>query len=128
MKSAFCLAALLVLAGTSRAQERVTGNDLKQLGLAYHAFHDANNKGPANAEELAPFFENSKKLLDHLKSKRIEFFYNVRITDMTEGTANTILAYEKELPSKGGFALYGDGTVRKLSADEFKKATLAKKQ
>ena len=128
MKLTFCLASFLVLVNSVRADERVTANDLKQIGLAYHAFHDANNRGPANAEQLAPFFENSKKLLDHLKTKRIEFFYNVRITDMTEGTTNTVLAYEKDTPTKGGFALYGDGTVRKLSAEQFKKAILAKKQ
>jgi hypothetical protein len=128
MKSTFCLTALLALVPSARADERVTANDLKQIGLAYHAFHDANNRGPANPEQLAPFFENSKKLLDHFKTKRIEFFYNVRIVDMTEGTANTVLAYEKDTPTKGGYALYGDGSVRKLSAEQFKKAILAKKQ
>jgi|SRR6266511_3247132 len=128
MKYTFCLTALLVLAGTSRAQDRVTANDLKQLGLAYHAYVDANTKAPPNADDLAPFFENSKKLLDHLKSKRIEFFWGVRPVEMTEGTSNTVLAYEKDAPTKGGFVLYGDGSTRKLSADEFKKATLAKKQ
>jgi hypothetical protein len=128
MKSTFSLTLLLILAGGAPADERVTANDLKQIGLAYHAYHDANNKGPANAEQLAPYFENSKKLLDHLKTKRIEFFYNVRLAEMTEGSSQTVLAYEKDTPTKGGFALYGDGSVRKLSADEFKKAILAKKQ
>ena len=124
-----CVVALLVLGGGARAAaDDVTTNDLKQIGLAYHNHHDATNKGPANAKELAPYFENNKRLLDHLESKRIVFFYNVRITQMTEGTSNTILAYEKDVPTKGGLALFGDGSVRKLTADEFKKAPKAGKQ
>lgn len=120
--------ALVILAGAARADdEKVQPNDLKQIGLAYHNYYSETNKGPKKAEDLAPYFEKSKKLLDHLKSKRIEFYYGVGLTEMTEGTSNTILAYEKDVPKKGGLALYGDGSVKKLTAEEFKTATKAKK-
>lgn len=129
MKKTLSMAvALLLLSTGARAQDRVTANDLKQIGLAYHNYVDTNTRAPAKADDLAGDLENSKKLLDHLKSKRIEFFWGVRPVEMTEGTSNTVLAYEKDVPTKGGFALYGDGTVRKLSAEEFKKAILAKKK
>jgi hypothetical protein len=127
------LAGLLVLVlGASVTHGQVfdkakVSNYLKQLGLAYHNYSDANaGKAPAKAEDLAPDFDNDKKLLDALKSEDIVFIYKVRIVDMTAGTSNTILAYEKDVPTKGGQCLYGDGSVKKLSADEFKKATLAK--
>jgi hypothetical protein len=123
------LALLIVASGVRADEERVTPNDLKQIGLAYHNYADNNaGRAPKTAEDLAPYFENSKKLLDHLKTKRIEFFYGVRIVEMTEGTSNTVLAYEKDVPTKGGYALYGDGSIKKLTADEFKKAMLAKKK
>ena len=128
MKLTFSLMVLILMIGETRAQERVEANDLKQIGLAYHAYHDATNQGPKKAEDLAPYFENSKKLLDFLKTNRIEFYYGVRITEMTEGTSNTVLAHEKDVATKGGWCLYGDGSVKKLSALEFKKAILAKKQ
>ena len=105
----------------------MTANDLKQIGLAYHNHIDSTTKPPQKAEDLAPYFENSKKLLDHLKTKRIEFYYGVGLLQMTEGSSNTVLAYEKDTPEKGGLVLFGDGSVRKLSADEFKKAPKAKK-
>ena len=45
---------------------------------------------------------------------------------MTQGSSNTILAYEKDAPEKGGMVAYGDVSVKKLSADAFKKAIVAK--
>ncbi len=129
MRIVFTTVALLIVTSGVRADdERVMVNDLKQIGLAFHACIDATNRAPQKAEDLAPYFENSKKLLNHLKIKRIEFFYGVGLVQMTEGTSNTVLAYEKDTPTKGGWVLYGDASVRKLSAEEFKKATLAKKQ
>jgi hypothetical protein len=120
--------AILALAGTPVAAADVQANDLKQIGLAYHNHLDAAGKPPANAKALAPYFCNSKKLLDYLESKTIVFIYGVGIRDMTAGTSNTVLAYVKDVPTKGGLVLMGDGSVRKMSADEFKKATLAKKK
>jgi hypothetical protein len=127
MRTILSLAVVVALTGAVRADDRVTANDLKQIGLAYHGHHDATNKAPQKAEDLAPYFENSKKLLDHLKTKRIEFYYGVGLLQMPEGTSNTVLAYEKDAPEKGGLVLFGDGSVKKLSADEFKKAPKAKK-
>ena len=52
----------------------------------------------------------------------------VDICGVDFGTSNTVLAHEKDVPTKGGWALYADGSTKKLTADEFKKATLAKKK
>lgn len=128
MKSILTVAVLVVLSGTAQAQDKVTANDLKQIGLAYHNHIDDLTKAPTKAEELAPYFQNSKKLLDHLKTKRIEFYYGVTIAQMTEGTSNTILAFEKDAPAKGGLVLFGDGSVKKLTAGEFEKAPKAGKK
>jgi hypothetical protein len=128
MKAILSLAVLMLLSGGLRADEKVTGNDLKQIGIAYHSCLDAAGKPPSNAKHLAPHFENSKRLLDHLESKRIEFYYGVGLLQMTEGTSNTILAYEKDAPSKGGLCLFGDGSVKKLSAGEFKNTPRAGKK
>jgi len=41
------------------------------------------------------------------------------------GTAPTILAYEKDVPSDGGFVLFQDGAVRHLTSAEFQLAPQA---
>src|SRR6266404_1612066 len=99
MKYTFCLLSLVVLTGAGRAQDKVQPNDLKQIGLAYHNFVNDNNRGPKDAAALAPYFDNNKKLLEHLTSKRIEFFFGVGLNDLKQaGISNTILAYEKDAP------------------------------
>jgi hypothetical protein len=121
----FCL----LLGGQARAEKAddptALSNDLKEILLAYHNYL-AKNKGaaPAKAADLGPFLE--KRALARLENKSVVFVYDVTLKDMIQGSSNTILAYEKNAPEKGGMVAYGDGSVKKLTADEFKKAIVAK--
>jgi hypothetical protein len=106
---------------------RVSEIDLKRIGLAYQNHVDAKTKGPAKADDLGPYLENDKRLLDLLISGEIVFSYNVNYAAMSEfGVPATVLAYVKDVPEKGGWVLMGDATPKKMSADEFKKAHIAK--
>ena len=123
------LSLCLLLGGQARAQKpddpTAVTNDLKEILLAYHNYL-TKNKGaaPAKAADLAPFLE--KRALGRLENKSVVFVYGVTLKDMRQGTSNTILAYEKDAPEKGGLVAYGDGSVKKLTADDFKKAVVAK--
>jgi hypothetical protein len=121
---ACCL--LMVCAVRVSAADPATANDLKQIGLAYHNYYDANQKAPAKAGDLSKYLDNNKKLLDMLDSGNVVFVFGVGILDMKDGTSNTVLAYVKDIEKDGGLALYGDGSVKKLTADDFKKAIIAK--
>jgi hypothetical protein len=94
-------------------------NDLRQIGLAYHNYFDAMRKAPSRAEDLMPFLEKDARLLNLLK-KDIIFFYNVAPTAMVNGASNTVLAYHRDTPTRGGYVLFGDGVVERLSADQFR--------
>ncbi len=128
------LGALVLLSGPALAEKpevdptKIT-NDLKEIVLAYHNYADK-NKGaaPSKAADLETFIseKNKKRLVGLLENKGIVFVFDVKITDMKDGTSNTIIAYEKDAPTKGGMVAYGDGSVKKLTADEFKKAIVAK--
>jgi hypothetical protein len=123
------LGCFLLLGGQARAQKpddpTALENDLKEILLAYHTYIGKNNgSAPAKAADLARFLE--KRALTRLENKSVVFVYDVTLKDMTQGSSKTILAYEKDAPEKGGRVAYGDGSVKKLTADEFKKAIVAK--
>ena|SRR2546426_10163746 len=100
---------------------RTVSNDLKQLGLAYHGFNDKYRRGPANAEELKEFVEPGDPVYQKLAAGTYIFQYGMALRDMFElGTSETILAYEKDVPTKGGMVLMGDSSVQQMSAEEFK--------
>jgi hypothetical protein len=102
------------------AAKAVRQNDLNQIGVAYHNHEMTFKRGPQRAEDLAPYLEHDAKILGRLKSGDIVFLYGVSIRDMLmEGTANTVLAYEKEVPEKEGFVLTADGAVHYMTAAEF---------
>jgi hypothetical protein len=123
------LGSCLLLGGQARAQKSgdatAVSNDLKEILLAYHNYVSKNNgAAPTKAADLGPFLE--KRALARLEDKSVVFVYGVTLKDMTQGSSNTILAYEKDAPEKGGVVAYGDGIVKKLTADAFKKAIVAK--
>ena len=97
-------------------------DQLKQLGLAYHSHVGAMKRPPANAKELAPFFEKDAKLMETLTKGEYIILWKSSFENMTAGTSNTILGYEKETPTAGGLVLMADASVRNMTAEEFKKA------
>lgn len=136
MKTVLSIAALLFVAsGTGQGGEKVEVNDLKLLGVAYHDYisSQGQRKAPQKVEDLLPLLEkanpdfNPKRVIAHLKEKRVHFIYGIRPQDMKDGSATTIVAYEKDAPSKGGVVLFGDGTATTLTVDQFKKTPKAKK-
>jgi hypothetical protein len=110
--------------------DRVTAmrrtNDLKQIVLAYHNHVDANRgRPPARAEDLGPFVENDARILGALKSGEYVILWNSTFQAMTAGTSNTVLGYEKQTPEKGGLVAMADGSVKTMTAQEFKAAPKA---
>jgi hypothetical protein len=109
------------------AQQSRSMNDLKLIGIWYHNYHAATNKGPEKAEDLKGYAADDPKVYQALVDGKFVFIYGVKLADMTAGSSNTVLAYEAEAPTKGGAVLFGDGSVRRLSAQEFQGATKAQK-
>jgi hypothetical protein len=108
--------------------------DLKIIGLAFHNWSDmvGKDKAPSKIEDLEPLLQADRPIaLQHLKDGEYVFLWNVSLDEMKErdGLSWTVLCYERQTPERGGQVLYGDGSVKHLSAAEFhqaKKATNTK--
>jgi hypothetical protein len=104
-------------------------NDLKVIGLAFHNFSDANTgKAPTKAEDLDPYLKDIPDASKALKDGKVVFLFGVSMMDILKSgtsTSETVLAYEKDVPAQGGLVLLADGSVRKMSAAEFKTAKKA---
>jgi hypothetical protein len=135
------LLAVVLLAGCSGKKDKdgdpgspTPGADVKRkaqmrdIGLAYHEYFADSNKAPKKAGDLDPYLKGGDANA-LLKSGDVVFIWDVTPLDMgnTGGSGNTIVAYEKDAPTKGGVVLFGDGAVKHLSAEEFKKSPQAKK-
>jgi len=113
------------------AQDRAKKiNELHQLGLLYHEYFDANQKGPSRVEDLEqlPSAAFAKDALQGVRSGKYTFIWNVHLLEVTatSGTPNTILAYEPSAQTSKGCVLFVDGSARELTSAEFKTMQLAK--
>ncbi|HKB41091.1 MAG TPA: hypothetical protein VKD72_31980, partial [Gemmataceae bacterium] len=102
-------------------------NDLRQIGLAYHNCCDATQRAPTKVDDLAPFYEKDARITQALTNGDYIFLWGVKPTVMIQGTSNTVLAYERSVPISGGLVLMGDGSVKKMTQQEFVKAPKAGK-
>ncbi len=121
----FCLLSEVAARAGMQDGQMAVMIDLKQIVVAYHAYlNDNQDSAPKKASDLGPLLE--KRAFARLESEAVVFIYGVRVKDMNEGASNTIIAYEKGVAESGGVVAYGDGVVKKLSADAFKKSIVAK--
>ena len=130
------LAVLALLAsGCGRVRQAADrakkSNDLKQLGLMYHSYIDANRKGPASADELMTMASDpgAKAVVQMVKDGKYVLLWGTTILEMQQnpgGASGTILGYEAGAPTAGGLVLMGDASVRTMSAAEFAAAPKAK--
>jgi hypothetical protein len=132
LTTSLCVVVLagLVLTGCggvrNAAKRAEESNHLKEIAIAYHNYNEEYKKGPSKAEDLAPYVENPKAK-QALLSGQFEIIWDVRIVDVlrTGGTSTTVLAYAKDTPTSGGMVAMVDGSVRQMSAEEFKAAPKA---
>jgi hypothetical protein len=125
---------LLGCGGVRNAAARVQrSNRLKAVALAYVNYCDDNRgRPPAGAADLQKYVSEFPEVTQALQNGDIVVYWNVRVPGdlIQQGSSNTVLAYEKDVPSKGGMVALGDGSVREMTAAEFQtapKATPGKK-
>jgi hypothetical protein len=127
-----CLVFLTAGCGGSNAISTPAQQDegnLRQVGDMYLAYQLANKKAPTKFSDFASVRAVSGNGYDAVQSGAVVLRYGVTLTDTTEeggsGPADEVLAYQKDVPEKGGKVLMLNRTTRTMTAEEFKSAKLA---
>ncbi len=101
---------------------------LLEIGEMYRSYQAVKNRPPANLSELGSMKAVSSNAYEAVRRGDIILRYGATMTDLKEEsgppTSGEILAYQKEVPEKGGKVLMLDRNVKSMTADEF---TAAKK-
>jgi hypothetical protein len=97
---------------------------LEEIGTMVKQFTVDKGRPPKNLRELQPYEPGF--MIGHraLAMQEVVLAYGVPVSEGAD--ANVVLAYDKNVPAQGGFVLMQNGSVKKMSADEFKAATKAK--
>jgi prepilin-type processing-associated H-X9-DG protein len=101
-------------------------NDLRQLGLLYHQHIAASGEGPADLAAWQDLRRDLPDVYQAIGDGRLIVVWGVRLADQPAGAARSILAYEKDAPTRGGNVLMADGSVRTMSLSEFQAAPRAR--
>jgi hypothetical protein len=131
-----CLLACGATAKVREASARVQrSNDMKQLGIAYHQYHDTNQGGPPDqqtflqwAQKMAP--EAVPVIQQTGPGGPIKFEYGKwRLAkDFEQGSGSTVLAVDSTVWSGGvKVVLMGDASVRTMTDAELAAAPRPKK-
>jgi hypothetical protein len=102
--------------GQSPAELREISDMLRQAGAA-------SGKAPAKAADLDKF--RADYVIGHqaVKSGKVVVIWNTPLAGEGDaGKGEIPLAYEKEVPTAGGYVLLSAGTIKKMTPEEFKAA------
>jgi hypothetical protein len=114
------LACGLILSGCGQPLDY----ELKGLAMDYHNFHEEEGRGPANVEELKQFsstaLPSSGGLSEAIDRGEFVVIWNAALFPAAEENEKYVLGYETKVPESGGLVLFGGGSVRNVSAEEFK--------
>ncbi len=86
-------------------------------------YSEVNHHAPARIEDLTDAAGSHP--VGHAAVASREYIVLWRTSKSAAGSGS-VLAYQKDVPASGGFVLLQDGTVKKMTAEEFKAASKTK--
>jgi hypothetical protein len=98
--------------------------ELTEIFGMYKDYVKAKRRPPTRSYDLDPYSNPYANGYGAVTDGRIHVAWNTPLTD-TPADANLVLAYEAQVPEKGGRVLMGDGTLRTLSAAAYEAARSA---
>lgn len=101
-------------------------NDLREVAMAAHSFHDAHKRMPGNLEDLRPYLFGGAAA-SRVAGGEIEVVWNaLPFKDQPLGTSTVVYAWEtKPLSSGDRLVAFMDGSTRMMTESEFQAAAKA---
>jgi hypothetical protein len=101
-----------------RTQEEAS---IQQVWQLFHSYQKRGKEAPKAIADFLPMERNFPGALGAIRSKEVLVYWGAGFSDAADASS-TVLAYNKDVPEKGGGVLMQDGTTRTMSAEEFKAA------
>ncbi len=129
-----CCLGLLISGCGGSSNRPVTDDERKattlgDVGEIYRLYTAEKKKPPTKIEDLTPLQRLCPMGLRAIETGEVIVRFGAVLPDTGEGpgsgTAEEVLAFEKEVPDAGGQVLMLNRTVRSMTSDEFKVAKLA---
>ena len=107
--------------GVSRAPISGAQQSMEEIASILMSYQKGKKPPPKSLKDLLTLQAAFPTAIQSLKSKDVLLYWGAGYADGPDA-ASTVLAYQKDVPEKGGEVLMQDGTVKKMTADEFKAA------
>jgi hypothetical protein len=117
----FVVALIMGCGGIQQAAQRAKKrNELMEIGLSYHNFHDQNNKSPSGPADLQQVLLSPDAAAD-LNAGTLVVVWDADWDAMMKGKGLPayVMGYESSAPANGGLVLMFDGSVNQVTAAEF---------
>ena len=105
-------------AGEAESIEQLS---IAQVGQILRIYQKGQKPPPHGIRDLLPLENGYPAAIKSIRDKEVLLYWGVGFTDASDA-AGTVLAYQKDVPEKGGEALMQDGTAKILTAEEFQAA------
>lgn len=116
------LAALAGCSSSNRTSFDPTGkHKMAEIGQMLITLKESNSPPPSSLDDFGRVEPMVPLSAAELRSGEIVFFWGKGLSSATK-----VLAHEKKAATEGGWVLMTDGSVKQMSADEFKSAPKAK--
>lgn len=97
-------------------------NALSQIGELYRYLNHEKSPTPKRVEDIDTYVDQLSDALPLIKSGDIVVVWGAGYTKAGPG-AQSVLAYGKNVPTEGGKVVLRNGTVKDITAEEFKAAS-----
>jgi hypothetical protein len=95
--------------------------EIMQIGQLFHIYQRGQKPPPQAIGDVERLKDVLPAAVKAVKSKDVIVYWGVGLADGPDA-ASTVLAYQKDVPEKGGEVLMQDGSAKKMTAEEFNAA------